>query len=286
MAATAIATVVPYEEYRASPGLNHTHLSKMDTSPLACKVDTDKPQTKALRLGRLNHLCTLEHELFLDHGVVWPGGVTKTGKPTTNKNSADYKEFVIEQEALGKSVVDQSDLDLCERIRVAIITHPTASMYLTETKNELSIYWEHRLGLPCKSRIDALGSARVIDLKFLRDLRPHKVNRAITEYHYDSQAAFYSDAVFALTQERRPYYIIAAEKVQPFDVVVFELDDEVLRVGRSKYERWMRRFIECTESGIWPGISDWPVKVELPQWYCEDELTKAISFEGMEIESV
>lgn len=289
---TALATTKSdlFEEYRLAPGLNHTLLSEMDTSALACKTNAGKPSTLALRLGRLNHLCTLERDLFEESAVVWPGGMTrpKSGepRPTMNKNSLDFKEFKAEQELVpGRVVVDQSDIDLCERIRIAILTHPTASQYLSETRNELSIYWKHRFGIGCKSRIDALGATRILDLKFLRDLRPHKVNRAIIEYHYDSQAAYYSDAVFALTGERRPYYIIAAEKKQPFDVVVFEMDDEVLRLGRSKYERWMTSYIKCIESGIWPGISDTPVKVEIPQWHYEEELTKAISLEGMEIEA-
>ena len=90
--------------------------------------------------------------------------------------------------------------------------------------------------------------------------------------------------MFDLTGDKKPYFIVAAEKTEPLDVVVYEIDDAILDHGRHKYERWLRRYLACKESGIWPGISDRPVKAELPNWYYEDEITKGISTEGMEVE--
>jgi len=90
--------------------------------------------------------------------------------------------------------------------------------------------------------------------------------------------------VFALTGERRPYYLVAAEKTEPLDVVPYLIDDAALDLGRQKYERWLRRYLQCKKDGIWPGNSDRPIKVELPNWAYEDEITKGISMEGMEVE--
>ena len=285
---TAIAKNITFREYRAAEGLNLSWLAQMDVSPKAFKVNAGLPDSVALRLGRLNHLCTLEHDLFQQEGLVWPGGMTrpKTGepRPTTNKSSSDYKEFKAKHEAAGRSVVDQSDINLCEHIRSGILSHPVASRHLADTQNELSIFWTHPMGVPCKSRIDALSSWSISDLKFMRDITPAKVNRAIVDYGYDSQASFYSDAVFALTGERRPYFIVAAEKKEPFDVVVYELDDAILGLGRQKCNRWMERYVECMESGLWPGISDQkPIKAELGEWAYRELDDGKIYIDGQEL---
>ncbi len=286
MTTEATAIVEAFLEYRAASAVNHSRLSKMSVSALAYKINADIPQTKALILGRLNHLCTLEPEIFEETAVVWAGGMTrpKSGepKPTMSKTSADYKEFKEEQEALGHVVVSQSAIGKCERIARRVQQHPTASTLLEGAQNELSIYWEHPLGVQCKSRIDALSNA-IVDLKFLADVTQRKVNRAIIDYKYDSQAAMYQDAVLALTGEKLPYFIVAAEKTDPLDVVVYELDDEILGLGRQKYTSWMERYVECRMNDRWPGISATPINAELPEWAYQDFDDGKVYFDGVEV---
>ncbi len=287
---TAKSFTVPDANYRSSAGLNITHLERMAISPLAFKVNDDLPRTNSLRLGTINHLCSLEHEEFQRRVVVWKGGMTrpKSGepRPTTNKSSADYKEFKAKHEAAGDLVVDQPDIDLCERIRRAVWSHPVAGRMLDRASLERSIYWEHELGVACKSKIDVLAHDCLADLKFLRDITADKVNRAIVSYMYHCQGAFYVDAVEALTGERRPYHIIAADTKEPFDVVVYHLDDSILALGRQAYTGWMKQYIECEKSKLWPGISDTVVKAELPQWAYDDWIDAEIVMPDGEVVSV
>lgn len=277
-----------FAEYRKEPGLNKSWLDRMGTSPLHFKVNPQREDTPALDIGRLIHLCTLEHELFLDSVVVWGGGRTKPtkalpeGRPTWNKNSSDYKDFHETQTAAGKTVVEASDIVLCERIRTSVLKHPVASKLFDVGQSETSIYWTHPLGVDCKSRIDFMG-ATTVDLKSARDLTPDAFNRAILNYGYHIQAAFYADAVEALTGEKRPYSIVAVEKCEPFDVVVYELDDMILDLGRQTYTRWIERYVECLETDSWPGIGPEAIKAELPPYAYHDFDDVNIFVDGKEV---
>lgn len=285
----AVARQEPFQDYCNEDALNRGWLEKMDTSALHFKENTPKPLTAALDIGRLIHMCSLQTELFHDLAVVWSGGRTKPtkalpeGRPTWNKNSADYKDFKETQEAAGKIVMDAEDIVLCNKVREAVHGHKVAGELLREGDRELSIYWDHPIyGVRCKSLIDHMG-ATTCDLKSSRDIRPHKFNRSILEYGYDVQGAFYTDAVKALTGETRPYAIIAVEKSPPFDVVVYDLDDAILSLGRQKYTRWLERYLECMESGEWPGIEPDRIKAELPEYAYNEFDDGKVFLDGMEV---
>ena len=277
-----------FSDYRNAEGVNKSWLELMETSPLHFKENAPRPFSQAFDIGRLIHLCVLERDLFVSSTVVWEGGKTKPtkkdpeGRPTMNKNSQAYKDFAADAEANGKIVVDSDDIWICNRIRDAVYNHPVARNLLDVGKRETSIYWTHPLGVKMKSRIDHMGPTTV-DLKSARDLTPRKFNRSILDYGYHTQGAMYSDAVEAETGEKRPYSIIAAEKVPPFDVVVYELDDMILDLGRQTYTRWLERYVECMMHDTWPGIGADPIKAELPAWAFDQMEDGTIYVDGVAV---
>lgn len=279
----------PFGDYRAASGVNFSRLKRMEWSPAHYMCEVEREDTPDLALGRLLHLSVLEPSLYqalvLDSDD-WPGGMTKGPKPrpTTNKQSDAYKEWAAARRAEGRILSTRSDMDLHQRVHDAVRSHPVAAMYLSwPGQAEVSIYWQHPLELKCKSRIDWLGDRAILDLKSTRDIRPHDFARSAYRYRYHAQAAYYQDAVKALTGERRPYLIVAVEKTPPFDVVVTEVPDDALAAGRAMYQDWMLRVLECQETGEWPGVSLEQTVLELPPYAFSDMDDAALIVGGKEI---
>ena len=67
---------------------------------------------------------------------------------------------------------------------------------------------------------------------------------------YHKQAAFYTDAVRALS-----YYIVAIEKNPPFSLNVFEITGDVLDKGRDIYNQELYLYKRCLDANNWPGPS-------------------------------
>jgi hypothetical protein len=210
-------------------------------------------------------MAVLEPELF-EESAVWAGGMTrgKNPRPTFNKASKDYKEFLAEQTAQGKAVLDPAEMSVCRNVARAVRKHPAAGDILTGGEAEVSIQWTHATGIECKSRLDYV-SACAVDLKSARDIRPVRFGWSCYEFAYHAQAAMYQDAVKALTGEVRPFLFVAVEKVRPFDVVVYRATDNDLAAGRALYTDWMLKLATCLERDEWPGLSDRVEDLQLPE---------------------
>lgn len=280
---SAIAKQDTFAEYRAAEGVNNSWLAEMSKSALHFSTypERTRKDTPALRIGRPIHTAVLEPELFDAVTTVWEGGLTLDGKPTTNKNSNAFKEFAAQAAADGRQVLDPDEVWLCRRIRRAVCEHPEAMGLLAKSETEMSIYWDHPVGIRCKSRLDVFyGGGHCADLKTALDITPDAFAKAAYRYGYHVQAAMYQDAAFALTGNVLPYFIIAVEKVEPLDVAVYELPDAILDIGRAKYCRNLRKVKSCRESGIWPGVGGDVQTLEFPNWAFDEE--EVLDWTGVE----
>lgn len=283
----ARAEYITFSDYRAAEGINGSWLKEMGTSPLHFHTapTRERKDTPALRIGRPIHTAVLEPELFDAVTAVWEGGLTKKGEPTMSKNSSDYKRWAKAMAAEGRQPLEADEQWLCRRIRRAVMEHPIASKMVADAEPELSIFWTHPIGIERKSRLDLLRRARfVADLKTALDISPEKFGRQAHKLGYHVQGADYQDAAKALTGLTLPYYIIAVEKVEPFDVAVYELPDAILDVGRAKYCNNLRKVKECRETGIWPGVGDDIQTLEFPPWAFDDE--EVLDWTGVETATV
>lgn len=259
---------IPFAEYCKREGLNNSSLKHMDISPKHYHARDLRPHkdTAATKIGRPIHTAVLEPELF-DSGVtVWKGGHTKDGKPTTSKNSTEYKSIAALAAMSGKEILDAKQVAICHRVAEAVSLHDDASRILSGGQAEMSIFWDHPLGFKCKSRIDYLRPDLFADLKSAVDITPEGFGRAAHKFGYVRQGAFYQDAVRAATGLLLPFYIVAVEKCEPFDVAVYEVPDELLGQGRNQYQDHLVQILRCTESGIWPGVCPTTQTLELPAW--------------------
>lgn len=252
---------LPWSEYLADGRVNISSLLELDKSPqhyraraLGLVGDKDTP---AKALGRVLHAAVLEPERFEREVVVWRGKVRR-GK--------EWDAFTVEhRDAI---IITPAEHQLCLSLPVAVREHPVAGPLLAEGKAEQTLLWTHEAtGIECKSRLDWIAPDAIVDLKTARDCTPHDFQRQSARLHYHTKAAFYQDAHAAVTGQRLPYYLVAVEKEPPFACVVYQVTDDVLRVGRLHYEGLLARLAECREKDEWPGpCGDEVLDLQLPAW--------------------
>jgi hypothetical protein len=97
---------------------------------------------------------------------------------------------------------------------------------------------------------------------------PAAFNKAMGEYRYHGQAAWYADIVAALGIDDDPAFVfIVQSKVAPYLVSVVEPDFDALTVGRQENRAAIDLYTRCATTGAWPGFGDRVTSASLPPWY-------------------
>lgn len=285
---TAIRKDIPFREYLAHKAENNSGLKHMAKSPkeYLYRKTHGREDTEALSIGRHIHTAVLEPELFDGGFTVWSGGETAKGEFSMSKNTAAYKTFLRESANAGLEVLSEDEIATCRSVADAVYENPDARAMLEQADAEVSIFWQHRFGIACKMRADLLRERGphpfLADLKSAQDASPDGFARAAAKYGYHIQLGMYREGVYALTGKLVPVYIIAVEKVPPFDCAVYEVPEAALDVGRSIFEERLMRVVKCRESGMWPGAQVGVGTLELPNWVFEED-AGVLDWEGIAV---
>lgn len=316
----AILYDVPFSTYLTMQGAHFSTLRHMATSPLhyrrAC--DRERADTPALRLGRLTHALILTPELPTDVAVF--DGKVRRGKT--------WESFAAEAALAGKLIVRADELQAAERMRDAVYANKAARALLAHGIGEVTVTWEERFpvprderadccfhgdhaacdgvngcgcvchgqpdecrGVPCRARLDWLGSAGIVEVKTTRWFSPRSWVREVASRSYHAQLAHYSGGI----EHHRdlggyeyhgaqyvPVWWIVVENVYPHDVAVYRVSREDVEVGERLRRGWLQRVAECTVSGRWPGVGgDEPIDFKLPD-YAQTEGLEDVDVSGIE----
>jgi hypothetical protein len=261
---------MPFEKYVGiQDALHATALKDMLVSPLLYdwRRRNKREDTDTLRVGRAAHTAILEPDRFLLEYTVWRNH--SDGK-TRKRQGAAWDEFKAANR--DKTILTESQYGDALAMRDAVRAHAAARRLLDERgKCELTIHWTHaRTGMPCVSRLDYLCSA-IVDLKTTRNTAPAKFAADCARFGYDLQAGFYGDAAAVAGLGALPFKFLAVQKVPPYDVAVFNVPEDVMTVGRAKYEDAIDKVIACRESKSWPGASPDEEELRLPAWATPEE---------------
>lgn len=260
---------LPDPEYRAVDGLSQSILKHFAVSARRGKAAMDRQlkiaSEEALLVGRLVHTATLEPHLLDAEYVVAPSVDRRT-----KQGKAEYAAFL---EGVGtRTVVSPSQMDLAQAIRDAVRAHPLASEILAAAgaAAEVSQFWT-TLGEPCKGRLDWLvpdwgGDPLIFDLKTTVDASPNGFARACANFKYHMQAYAYSEGYAQVTGVRPRFFFGAVEKEPPYDVALYELEEDAIDRGREIYLAAIETYQQAVQSGNWPGYSDRVVRLSLPPW--------------------
>jgi hypothetical protein len=279
--------------YHAIAAVSNTQLSKLRRSPAhlqAWLADPPEP-TEALRIGSAADVLTLTPERFADQYL--PGGacaaITKGGEPCGNGGTRYARGLWFcgvrghapeeTEPPIGKTILTPAEADRCIRIAAAVWEHRGASRILSSGSPQTAIFWrDTETDLTCKALLDwwapAIGT--VADLKTARDASPAAFSRAIADYGYHRQVAFYRAGLAAHGEDAAHCVFLAVEKDPPFAVAAYRLSDVSVGEGEIQARELLLRYAECRASNRWPAYGDDIAEITLPAWaYTSETLSSS-----------
>ena len=247
-----ISSTLSNAEYHANPAVSASHLHAVDINPyhyFKRYIDSDRivEPTVAMRFGSLAHTAILEPDELNKHYACC----------SSRKGSNQYNELVEK----GIEPVSQSYWDQVHAMRDAVRSHPVVAWLLSEGKAEQSVFWhDDEFNLDCKCRPDWWNGSVIVDLKTTTDASPNAFAQSVHKYRYHCQQMHYLRGTSA---ER--FIFIAVEKQYPYQVALYELDDDATDIGEALRQRDMKRIQLCKERNDWPGYSKEVELLSLPK---------------------
>lgn len=243
-------------EYHSKTSVSSTLLKNMYVHDLETArwhathpVDGDSP---ALRFGRAFHSHILESGPRVE--------VRKDRRTKEGKAQATLDED-------GKIVtLTDTDMARLEAMADALNQNQIArDVMSTMPRREESVFWtDPATGLECRARFDLAGDFAIGDLKTVRSAAPQDFQRALYDYGWLLQAAWYSRA-FEVAFERVPSFLfIACSKTPPYQVAVYEVQPQDVRIANRACQRLLEQWRDATTAGVYPGIPQRIHNLQLP----------------------
>lgn len=258
---------IPVEVYHRHPALSSSGARRL--LPPSCPAlfkhlrDNGQPVKRAFEIGHAAHKMVLGvgPELVLVDAERWD----------TNETKAQVADI----RATGGVPLKRAEYEQVQAMAKAVADHPYAGALFNPDrggKAEQSLFWtDEKTGVDCRARVDWLpethrGRLILPDYKSAVEVDPESIGKALHNYGYAMQAAYYLDGIAALgLAERAAFVFVVQMKTPPYLVTVAEVDAESLLIGRHYNGVARRIFADCTERDYWPGFSDMdPVTVSLP----------------------
>jgi len=241
---------VDFASYRADPAYSASDLKIVTKQNLKAlwhskfnELAPPKLPTPAMKFGTLFHTMCLENDSFYGQYKVVEDKRTKKGK-----------ELALEYEAKGITVITPQDAALADNMLSSIMANEVAYELLDKGKSEQSFWWSHsatKLDLKC--RCDKINGDTVVDLKTTGEggASPESFTRTMTNFSYHLQAAHYLQGTGA-----KRFIFVAIEKVFPYNIGIYELDNEFIDTGYELQEQALLKISEATQTGKWLGYTD------------------------------
>jgi hypothetical protein len=260
---------MPEADYHADPvpggSLSCSGAKKLLACPARFAYDREHPPapTAAMELG------TAAHRLVLGAGAEL---VVIDADDWRTKAAKEAAAAAREAGAVPLLTAEHAQV---QAMAAALREHPVAAALFDPDRGdpEQSLFWvDDRTGVWLRSRLDWLprqpaGRLIIGDYKTAVSASPDGFSRAVLNFSYHQQAAFYTDGAAALGLDGDPAFLfVVQEKTPPYLVAVYELDALATEAGRARNRRAAEMFRDCTEAGIWPGYSAEVEPISLPPW--------------------
>lgn len=220
-------------------------------------------RTPAMLIGSALHCRVLEPDKFPERYAVAPSGLdrrTKAGKEAW---------AAFEAESAGKEILTADQAEQVEGMAAALLAPGSVSAKLLARceHREQTIRWNDlHTGLSCKGVVDAFGEDFALDIKTTDDASSRAFSRALYNYQYHGQAAFYVDGLRLNGCPVSNFLFIVVEKTPPFGICAYACTEEVLGAGRLLYQRLLDLHSTCLAAEEWPGYPNMVQEIELPAW--------------------
>lgn len=192
-----------------------------------------------------------------------------TTKAARSKRDAAYAD--------GMTPVLRAEHEQVQAMAAVLREHPVARELLRPATGEpeQSLFWiDSEAGVWRRAMLDWLpdpGPGRLVvpDYKTTTCAEPGHIARAVGQYGYHQQAAWYLDGIEALglaPPGQAAFVFVFQEKTPPHLVTVAQLDPATVQWGRLLNRKALDVYRTCLATGRWPGYGDAVLSVSLPAW--------------------
>ena len=228
-------------------------------------LNPDRPEhkpTSAMILGTLTHCAVLE-----------PNELEKRFIAVSSRTTKKGKEEAKEAEEKGMTAVTETDWSNAIKMRDAVFAEPYAKKLLSFGVAEKSYWWDDDIsGITCKCRPDWLNKDTIVDLKTSRSgANPRDFAKAVATFKYHLQAKHYLNGI----PQAKRFIFLVVQSEYPFDVGLWELDEEALQEGQNLSRSALDKIAECRLLDDWPSWCQTGVQsLSLPRWAFSTPLEK------------
>lgn len=257
-----LVTGMPNDIYHSWPGsISKSGLDLVLRSPAHYLYAARREPTRAMEIGTAIHTALLEPERFKNEYVLL--------KEVKDRRQPEYKAAVAVHGS--ERVLVSSEVDDVVGMAEAVYANPLASKWLKKDgMRELTVFAnDPETGVLVRCRFDILtDDGHAVDLKKSIDARPDAFSRAVDNYAYHMQDAFYSDVFeWATGFPLESFRFLVIEPSLPHASMVYRLDETARREGRRMYREALDIYADCVFHGHWPSYQSTDDEViSLPAW--------------------
>lgn len=242
-------------------------LKTFERSPAHLKAERDFPpeygpkKQENLDLGSAFHMATLQPDEFSKWFAIRPEG---------HANSNAYKDRVAamlaEQPFL--RILKPDAWEKVERMRDAVLEHPTAGPLLMGSQKELSgVATDQEHGIRIRIRLDDVAPGiGLVDLKKTGDARPEAFGRIAHDLKYVRQGALYLRVADQLGIHESDFFFVVCEDERPHGVKVYRIQSRHLVQAEEELDALLARYGECERADHWPNYPPQADELWLPPW--------------------
>lgn len=217
------------------------------------KYLAEKKSKDFFDLGTAIHEIIMEPHLFDSHFSIHP----KFDK-RTKKGKEDYELFAKANE--GKILLDEEQYSMISNIRDNALKNKTLQRFIEDSYKEVSIYTvDEKTGLKIRLRPDMLckSMSTIVDIKSTQSAHPSSFKRSVFSFGYDITDQFYTKF-----SKRENYVFCAAEKDEPNQVVLYELDYDLKMNVDEKIDRALGLMKWSYDNDYWCDYNEFEILKE------------------------
>lgn len=274
---------IDYNFYEQLPGVRCSTLKPYLESTKAGKVAESKVwNSTALDVGILTHAYVLEgvdkYKQLLDSDYIFDAPVNPSTGQVYGSGTKKVQDWLADNP--GKKFLDPALIKQVEDMAEAVHTHDKAMSILEQCNwRECAITWTDKsTGVECKALIDFYGDKIAGDLKTTASgWHINGLERAMYDYAYHMQFAFYSDGLRANGIDINEFYVIFVQKSDAPDVCVGCVNYTAIEQGQVDYIKALNNWQagqEIEQASKCPGKFPDIIDIGIP-YYAVEEFQEA-----------
>lgn len=218
------------EEYHSRPELSASQIKQILSNPHLYATGFKQPQSDAMALGSAIHSLVLEPHKFNDEFAVLPELNLRT-------NEGKAAKLLFESQIGGKTVLKADQYETAQNASLSIIRSKIA--YLLQNGAVEESYFSNLDGIDVRVRPDYYREdiGVVFDVKTTQDASADGFTKAVANFMYYVQAAFYLKTLQSLGKKAERFVFVAVETKAPYMVGVYELAPEAIDFGWNEIQR-------------------------------------------------